>query len=500
MGEEIKMNRREKCIATVSVLAVFLTIYVFFTVVYPLVIFDGDDWCYIAQFRNPLPLWHNWNPARVFPETIMPVMGYIGAYVIYPLTGHYLASIAAVFSFGVALVTTVLYYVLSQCIRKQFNLSVIESYSIGLLFIALYFLFFKSQHSNNQYMFEANNLICYYYYTVPSLLNSIMVLVLMSHREKPNFYRDYSYLKQGFFFLAIYFSIFSNVFQSIIIATYCGWILVQYLWSNRSLSKAAIVTMCKAYSLYIGILAFWMIQILFEMNGGRAKYIGGSVGVLQLPLAETIHHFISLLKMTQIPSFAVCLLLIGASLFFAWKKKQESAAMAQVWQTAVLLLSSGLSCIFLILVSSKAGTGYAGNIQCMYSPFFFFLLAAVLSLAYVLSVMPKLKIIFPFLLMVVIVAATASGKSYHYPTVINRPSNQCEAVSQYLIDQIIAAEQNGQTNMVLKVPKGDDNDNWPHPTYMGRNISHALYSHGIISKKMKITIEPDSQLNDWFYK
>ena len=184
----------------------------------------------------------------------------------------------------------------------------------------------------------------------------------------------------------------------------------------------------------------------------------------------------------------------------AWKRRGEVAAKSYAEQTFVLLASSILSSIFLVLVCSKAAVGYAGNIQCMYGAFFFFIIAAILSLAYVVSIMPKVKIILPFLLMVVIVAAMASGKSYHYPTIVNHPSTQCEAVSQYLMDQIIEAEQNGQTEMILKVPKGDDIDNWPHPNYMGRNISNALYSHGIISKKMKITIEPNPELNKWFYK
>ena len=312
------MNLREKCIVSIALFVVFLTLYIFFTIVDPLVVFDGDDWCYIAQFRNPLPLWHNWNPARVFPETIMPIMGYIGAYVVYPLTGKYLSSVAIVFSFFVAIFTTGLYYVLSQCIRKQFKLSILESYSIGLLLIALYFLFFKSQHSDNQFMLEANNLICYYYYTVPSLLNSIIVLILMYHVSNSDFYRRYSYVKQGFLFLAIYFAIFSNVFQSIIVAVYCGWILLQQLWVSRSFSRQTIIKICREHSLHTGILIFWAVQILFEMNGGRAKAIGGNVSVFHLPLGDTIHQFVQLLKMVQIPSFMLCLFLISAGLYLVY--------------------------------------------------------------------------------------------------------------------------------------------------------------------------------------
>lgn len=53
--------------------------------------------------------------------------------------------------------------------------------------------------------------------------------------------------------------------------------------------------------------------------------------------------------------------------------------------------------------------------------------------------------------------------------------------------------------MVLIVPKGDNRDNWPHPKYMGGNISRTLYAHGVISQDMKITIKPDENINKKFH-
>ena len=49
--------------------------------------------------------------------------------------------------------------------------------------------------------------------------------------------------------------------------------------------------------------------------------------------------------------------------------------------------------------------------------------------------------------------------------------------------------------MILYVPKGNNIDNWPHPMYMGKRISNTLYKHGLISKLIKIKIQPDETLN-----
>ena len=72
---------------------------------------------------------------------------------------------------------------------------------------------------------------------------------------------------------------------------------------------------------------------------------------------------------------------------------------------------------------------------------------------------------------------------------------KCVNVDNDLINQIVTADKNGKTEMQLVVPKGDNRDNWPHPKYMGGNISRTLYSHGIISKNIKITVKPDENMN-----
>ena len=72
-------------------------------------------------------------------------------------------------------------------------------------------------------------------------------------------------------------------------------------------------------------------------------------------------------------------------------------------------------------------------------------------------------------------------------------------VSRHIIDQIIAADKAGLEEVVVTVPKGDDElDNWPHPLYMGENISRTLHVHGIISRRLKVKILPNVTLNKRF--
>lgn len=76
---------------------------------------------------------------------------------------------------------------------------------------------------------------------------------------------------------------------------------------------------------------------------------------------------------------------------------------------------------------------------------------------------------------------------------------ECISVDYDIIQQVQAADRNGDSEVVLRVPKGDDHDNWPHPVYMGKAFSRTLYKHGLTSKPMNITIQPDIQMNEKYH-
>lgn len=79
------------------------------------------------------------------------------------------------------------------------------------------------------------------------------------------------------------------------------------------------------------------------------------------------------------------------------------------------------------------------------------------------------------------------------------PPSTCYEIDYNLIEQIQMADREGKAEMVLRVPKGDNRDNWPHPMYMGGKISRTLYKHGLISRNIKIKIQPDAAMNEQYH-
>lgn len=89
----------------------FLIVLLFFTVVHPLYIYDMDDWTYVIQTRKEIPLWKNWNPTRVLPETLMPLTAEIGIRLFMSFDGDYILSMGIAF----AIVLSVCYFVYFFC-------------------------------------------------------------------------------------------------------------------------------------------------------------------------------------------------------------------------------------------------------------------------------------------------------------------------------------------------------------------------------------------------
>ena len=492
-------KREDKIFISICILGLFSFVFLFFTVIHPLVVFDGDDWCYLSQFRKPIPIWGYWNPGRVLPETFLPLLGYISAYVVNPFIGNYLLSITTVFSLSIAIFCVILYVLFSKFLVTAMGIEIKKSYSIALVWICFYFLLFKSQNANNIYVLFATNLICYYYYVVPSLLNSSLVLYFMLHQNDNHFFDDFSYIHKGILLIVIYFAVFSNVFNSIIVAIYCGVYLFVDFVKQGKLNKSAMLASMHKDSIQWITLLMWVIQIVFEMTGGRAAAIGKSVSYLHLPLYETGVSFYHLLKLVNSQCAIFCVLCIVLALVLALRHKQEVSCRYHIDTMIHLVLSGILISIFLLLVCAKANVAYAGWIQCMYGIFFYFLLCAFISLTFIINRFKTLEMLIPFILIFSIVVATSSDKPYRDANMLNLNPVKAYAVSNYLIDQIKTADMNGDTELNLIVPKGDNVDNWPFPNYMGRNISRTLYTHGQTSKMMKINIIADPSLNELLY-
>lgn len=86
-------NSNEKKANILFFSLIFIITLVFFTLIHPLYIFDSDDWINIGLERPFIPDTNCFNPIKVFPEILFPLVSIFSTKVFYPLTGDFIGCI-----------------------------------------------------------------------------------------------------------------------------------------------------------------------------------------------------------------------------------------------------------------------------------------------------------------------------------------------------------------------------------------------------------------------
>ena len=194
---------------------------------------------------------------------------------------------------------------------------------------------------------------------------------------------------------------------------------------------------------------------------------------------------------------AVILILAIILLVLQYKAKSTDKVESPYLKiTAICAGSFVITLVYLILVCSKADPNYIARSDVLISMWTWFILLVCISMAYLLKEKPKVYLAGPIIMLILVVEAIGNGGTLLESNMGRLSPRTCYAVDQDILQQIITADQDGETEMVLHVPKGDNRDNWPHPMYMGNNISNTLFRHGIIKKPIKITVQPDTSMNE----
>lgn len=150
-----------------------------------------------------------------------------------------------------------------------------------------------------------------------------------------------------------------------------------------------------------------------------------------------------------------------------------------------------------MLIHAKAGLLYGNRVDAMWPAVFLVLLLSSIFIVVVFTKLISLKLcLIPMIFISFFVAFNLNGKfiqsTYDYDTY--------KKIDDYIIEQILAADKKGQPKVEVKVPKGDYPNNWPYPFEMANWLQNALYSHNMISKRMRMRLVPDPALNKMFYK
>lgn len=471
-------------------MGIFLFALIFFAQIHPLVPYDMDDWLYVGWRRNAYPIWKDWNPARVFPETFMSLVSDFGVHVLMPILNlDYITALIAAHAISVASFITLYVMLFRRFLKERTKISDAAVYMLTLLFLLFHFSIFRRQYNGNQHLFWTFNVTGYYYYVIPNLINASLVLFFAA--KGLDGIRNLSVIRKGFLLLAIYLAMFSNLFCSIILVSMIGG---EVLWeAYRCLGKRnqSLKQYLQKECWQLIILFFWLISLFYEANGGRAEGTG------TFALAESISGFFAWGSRINLQTMALSAVLIGAGVgvcLYSAKKKETSSEATKMLPGFVFCMA--VCAVFEILLCAKVGTDKLEICRVIFSVCFYAFLVIFILAGEVLRRIPKALILLPLIFYVLLMNTRMGERIFLEENGINLDAKLCIAIDQDIIEQVVEADRAGLTEAVIRVPLEAGSDNWPHVTDMGNALSQTLYKHGIVSRRIRLEIQPDHTMNE----
>ena len=462
-----------KRVIPIYTVVVFLFLVLFFIVLHPIAILDTDDWTSIHHLRLPIPIIHAWNPIKVFPEVLMSVFSYLGAYIIYPITGRYCFSLSVSNGIFICIMITVYFLEFLLLMHEKYRLPITNSLLISIVFICLHFLIVVHAGSNNIFLFYAYDLNCVYHYTLSTIINASLVM----HMIRFNGYQSYSSFSSHHRMIIViwtYLAIFSNLYTNIIIAVYVGVELLFELVSSLQQKKRIDSGFFKKNTLHVIILLTWFSSLLIEKTGGNS--LDRESDYIQ-SLKESFFGFFDWFS-----RFNALFVILVLSIIIIWIIKFHEKRSSYLIKYCTALF---LTMLYIMLLCSVVDRTYINRIDVIFGTAFWFLLILMLLLGELTS--QNNSIVALAMLATVSVTCTVYvHDTYKDINYCNIPYQNCEALTEDIIEQFHAAEKRGESELDLVVPKFDTDNNWPLGIAQSDDFSKALYRHHVTGYKINV--------------
>lgn len=480
----------------IKYLIMFGFLLLFFTKICPIVPFVGDDWYFVGSMRQPIPYSGIFNPSKIFPEILQALCGYIGAYIIYPLTHDYVGSLALSAAIIVSLFIALLCYLFNSFLVKRLNINFKKSTIYESLFLIIFFILFKRENGNSYYGFWSVNFTCYFNYIIPGIINACIVLYMMSFKNFQEKFEKSSYLYKGFFAICIYFAIFSSIQFNIILASYAlvsifELAIEKFKKNYKKMDK--IKCIIKKSWVFLLIIVLWLIAIYYDSTGLRGKMLKHTNWFTVDNFIKTINNLKALYILCYKPLIVIFMLGLISLIIYSIKNKTIKKFRYAILTGSLLIINT----LYLIVLYMKADSGYASRVDATWAIIFYLVLFIMLIIIMCNKIFKFTEIFIP--IFVVIFGIAGFNMNYPFEQSVY-DAVEAKQIDNYIINQIVEADKAGHCFVNVKVPKNDSDTNWPQPYNMALWLQNTLYSHKIIRTRMRIEFIPDKKLNKKLYK
>lgn len=480
--------KKEKALVISAQLIIFTLMLYFFSAWCPLSLYDADDWKYIGYSRIPLPIWGGWNPARVLPETLMPLAGKISAVLIYPIIGDYVMAVTITSAFICALLITIMCGMVYLLFHYRLKESTIQAVALEGLFLICCFMIFRNR-GGSCYLFNASSLCCTYFYTIPGILNGIVILYMMRYKDFEKSFCTFGIGRKVIYFTLVYFSIFSNLFHSGMLALYAGInIILEVIGVCRNVEeKFDIVRLVKKRIISITIVSMWLIAVAFELSGGRAAAVGSGQ---EISVVIAIRQLVALILAMNKMYMILLILAVGYLIFVGYTFLKQRKRTNEEIVAVILLLNVVFLTIYELALNAKIK--YMSRIEASWGVWFYCILVVV----FVISRLKKEKWL-PVVMGIMLIIALYPDAKF-MPSNINQVSyNVCINTDNQAVVPILNAQVQKRESITIEIPdyRGTPQA-WGFGDDYGQLVADALLKNGIIDKHITVTTIQNIRLND----
>jgi hypothetical protein len=492
------MNRvRAKLPTALFIVAVFATFFLLFCTSLRIVPFDNDDFGHLVFFRKAIPLAGSWNPTRIFPEILMPLIGHFTASLITlsgaPVSPELAIDAPSVATAVVGAAAISLYtYCFIRLLRKLLDTSTATNIFAAIFFLLLHFLIFRSAASNNYYLFWSANMTCFYYYTLSNLLaaSTVMLLVTWDNASFATLAAK-SYPVKCLAVCLLYFSLFSNLYASITLLAYVFFVTVASLVRNRKTMD--VKALLKQNSIRLAILVCGLCVQLLELFGGRAASLNTD------PLSTRVVQTVTNLASVRPGNVFLFLIALIAIAYFAVSRRHKSARTANLDRlTLVFIASAVLALAYLLFAAAAAAPSYIKRPDVTFGVSFYLVLCMSYLAAWLVGRMKHVRVLVPLALMVLASFTTTSVETYKPMNVGGYSPREARRISVAIMREFQDAAEEHVDEMTLEVPVSPlgTADNWPWATYAASNFAGWAYVSGVTPTLIDTTgLEPVESMN-----
>lgn len=487
----MKDSTKERVYSISIFLGCFVACLVFFDQYHSLTILDTDDWNYLSFSRGMLPDLAAFNPIKVFPENFFPLVSMIAYRLFYGVVGDFASSLAQGYNITISCFIAIYIWLVYKILSKRYQK--VCSGLLAILFLTLHFLIYRGGALPAQYGFYSISVNNYFNYTIPTLLNYMLVFAVIYDRKFITITK-HNIVWNVIFIVMAYFAIFSNLFSNEVLAIYLGVDLMFDIIQKARKRQMHMQAIARDNVIGCLVLLMWLISMYFELHGARAGQLAATV-----PLGERIRETFVALLTSDINKvlFVTFIILALLGMIIGLMKEHDGFILKIniVWSMIAL---------YCILLSAQVNIWYITRADVQLEFMGMLLFSVVLSLMSILCMLMQKRAVVGLLVTCVmsLMFVDRPGKTYRDANIIalahtngDFDADKVEEIDNYLIEQIVNASESGENTIELKIPCFYTGDNWPLADYGINRIPIQLYEYGVIEEPVTVTPHIDETLN-----